>query len=122
MEQPRTRSHRKLGNVRDHGGGGKPKGAPFGKHILYSYWKKACSNLGIEGVDLYAGTRHSTMQYMRILGHSPEEVKRLSFHTTNAAMNRYLQINPEELRAGYAQVRKPLLGAVVPIKPNKFGL
>ncbi|MGD9950751.1 MAG: hypothetical protein AB7U29_20105 [Desulfobulbus sp.] len=35
-------------------------GAPFGDHFLYDWWKRACKNLGIEDVDLYGGTRHSS--------------------------------------------------------------
>jgi hypothetical protein len=30
----------------------------FVRKVLYKYWKKACANPGIEGVDLYGGTRH----------------------------------------------------------------
>ena len=35
-------------------------GDQFGKDYFYKWWKKACTNLGIDGVDLYGGTRHST--------------------------------------------------------------
>jgi hypothetical protein len=85
---------------RETGGGGRATGTPFGKHIIYDHWKQACKNLGIHGVDLYGGTRHSSMQHL--LNHfSPEGVKRLSLHTTNKALDRYLEIDPEELRAGY---------------------
>ena len=94
---------------RDCGGGGKLAGTPFGRHILYDYWKKACANLGIEGVDLYGGTRHSTMQELRKIM-SPEEIKRLSMHSTNKALDRYIQVNVEELRNGLSKVRnQPIL-------------
>ncbi len=32
----------------------------FGEKYLYKWWIKACDNLGIKGVDLYGGTRHSS--------------------------------------------------------------
>lgn len=73
---------------------------PFGAKILYRYWKRACENLGIEGVDLYGGTRHSTMQFYR--EHmSTEDVLRLSAHTTSKAGLRYLKIQEDELRRGF---------------------
>lgn len=74
---------------------------PFGGKILYRYWKRACENLGIENVDLYGGTRHSTMQFYR-QNMSTEDVMRLSAHTTSKAGLRYIQIQEEELRKGFA--------------------
>ena len=41
-------------------GKGYSAGTPFGEKYLYKWWKRACANLGIEGVDLYGGTRHSS--------------------------------------------------------------
>jgi integrase len=88
----------------------KVAGAPFGQHMLYKHWRRACKKLGIEGVDMYGGCRHSSMQHLREMM-SPEEVKRLSMHTTNAAIDRYLEIGMEELRRGYQKTRlsAPLL-------------
>ena len=37
------------------GNGAAPAGSHFGKDYLYKWWKKACTELGIEGVDLYGG-------------------------------------------------------------------
>ena len=42
------------------------KGRPYGRKRLYKWWKRACTNLGIEGVDLYGGTRHSTVRALRM--------------------------------------------------------
>jgi integrase len=86
------------------GGHGRIAGQPFGVNYLYKLWKKACNKLGVEGVVLYAGTRHSTMQFLR-KQLSPEGVKRLSLHTTNKALDRYLEIQADELREGYALAR-----------------
>ena len=35
-------------------------GDQFSKNVWYSWWSKACDNLGVSEVDLYGGTRHST--------------------------------------------------------------
>jgi integrase len=71
-------------------------GDGFGQRYLYKWWKKACGNLGIEGVDLYGGTRHSTVI---ALGEdfTPEQLKQASFHSTNKAFERYYRVKPEQV-------------------------
>jgi len=39
--------------------------AKFGHDYLYVWWKKACRNLGITGVDLYGGTRQGLLFLIR---------------------------------------------------------
>jgi integrase len=90
---------------RDKGGGGRHANTPFGQHYLISVWNRACQNLGIEGVGLYGGTRHTTCQYLRQQGKTPEEVKRYTDHTTNKAFDRYLQVEIEEKREGVQLAR-----------------
>ena len=75
-----------------HGSGiaGCQAGIKFGKKYFYKNWKKACKNLGIDNLDLYGGTKHSTAT---CLGehHTPEEIIKLTGHRTNKAFLRYLQ-------------------------------
>jgi integrase len=73
---------------------------PYGIKYFYKWWKKSCSALGIDGVDLYGGTRHSSARALRAF-HSPEEIKRATMHTTNKAFERYFQIEAEDLRDIY---------------------
>jgi len=86
----------------------------FGKDYLYKWWKKACTNLGVEGVDLYGGTRHSSVIDLR-KRHSPEAVKRASGHSakTNKAFERYLQVSADEVRPIYKDAR-PDNGLITP--------
>ncbi len=86
---------------------GMPPNTPFGNRILRKVWNCAYKKLEITGVGLYGGTRHSTMQFLRSLGKSKEDVKVLSDHSTNKALDRYLEKNFDEMRAGYALTRKP---------------
>ncbi|MEJ5241928.1 MAG: hypothetical protein WHS87_12085 [Anaerolineales bacterium] len=86
------------------GNGGAKPGAAFGKDYLYRWWRKACSNLGVSGVSLYPGTRHSSAVALR-KEHTPEEIKRASMHSTNKAFERYLQVQGDELRAIYSATR-----------------
>ena len=83
---------------------------------LYKWWVKACDNLGIKGVDLYGGTRHSSAKALREF-HSPEEIKRATIHTTNKAFERYFQIELEDVRDIYTSTIKRSLNK--DIKTNK---
>ncbi|MBT4363618.1 MAG: hypothetical protein HOD17_03940 [Desulfobacteraceae bacterium] len=65
-------------------------GEKFGDRYLWKWWKKACANLRIEGVDLYGGTRHSTTTALSKVM-SKEEIKGGSLHKTNKAFERYMQ-------------------------------
>ncbi|PID71642.1 MAG: hypothetical protein CSB34_06135 [Desulfobulbus propionicus] len=77
------------------------KGKQFGKGLLYKYWRKACENCGINGVDLYGGTRHSSAMALRQFA-TPEQIKRATMHTTNRAFERYFQISKNELQDLYS--------------------
>lgn len=74
------------------------EGAPFGEKYLYDKWKEACEKLGIEGVDLYGGTRHSSATALkRKYKKSSEDIKKGTLHRTNAAFDRYLEFPEEEV-------------------------
>jgi integrase len=75
-------------------------GERFGDKYLYKWWKEACKNLKIEGVDLYGGTRHSTVRELRRY-RTPEEIRLGSMHSTNKAFERYFQVEPDDLRKIY---------------------
>jgi integrase len=77
---------------------------PFALRRLYKWWMKACANLGVEGVDLYGGTRHSSASALR--SHfSPEQIKGATMHATNVAFERYFQTGPDDLKDLYAAAR-----------------
>jgi hypothetical protein len=73
----------------------------FNQKRLYKWWKKACANLGVQGVDLYGGTRHSSATALRE-HFTPEQIKRATMNSTNQAFERYYQTDGEELREFYA--------------------
>jgi integrase len=75
-------------------------GRPFGEKYFYKWWKKACANLGIDDVDLYGGTRHSTAMALREFA-TPEMIRRATMHSTNKAFERYFRIESEEVRDVY---------------------
>jgi hypothetical protein len=65
-------------------------GKRFGKDRLYANWKRACKNLNIEGVDLYGGTKHSTVKAMRQY-FRPDEIQQATGIISNSAFSRYYQ-------------------------------
>lgn len=74
----------------------------FGKRCLYTWWKKACGAVGITGVDLYGGTRHSKTEIMRVIyKRTPEEIKRATMHSTTKSFDRYFDMDLEDLREIY---------------------
>jgi len=72
------------------GASGVKAGQMFGPTMFAKWWKSACANLGINGVGLYAGTKHTTVTALGELL-SPEEIKRGGTeHATNKAFERYM--------------------------------
>lgn len=81
-----------------------PNGQQFGEKFFYKWWKRACAALGVEGVDLYGGTRHSTVRALR-KRRTPEEIRRASGHTTNKAFERYYQTERDTLGDIYSDTQ-----------------
>lgn len=75
-------------------------GTPFGKTILYKWWKRACDNLGVKDVDLYGGTRHSSAIGLRRFA-TPEQIKMATMHSTNKAFERYFIPDRNEIQGLY---------------------
>ena len=76
-------------------------GQPYGEKYLYKWWVKACANLGIEDVDMYGGTRHSSAVALRE-HFSPEQIKQGTMHQTNKAFERYFRIEANDVRNIYS--------------------
>ena len=72
-------------------------GTRFSVKMLYHAWGRACKRLGVEGVTLYPGTKHSTAMGLRVVA-TPEEIKSMTLHSTSAAFNRYFQTSGEALK------------------------
>ncbi len=77
--------------------GGIPGTAPdsqFGPKYFKVWWDKACKIVGLSGVDLYGGTRHTTTtELARVAGQ--DNAKKASGHLTNKAFARYCQAQDE---------------------------
>lgn len=95
---------------------GAKAGQRFGNRYLYKWWKKACSDLGIEGVDLYGGTRHSTATALGQIC-TPEEVRDATGHTSKA-FERYFQ-NRQARALKVTRKIKQLRGEIVEFPTNQ---
>ncbi|WP_320040804.1 hypothetical protein [uncultured Desulfobacter sp.] len=74
---------------------GVKKDAQFGEKYFYKAWIAACNKLGIDGLDLYGGTRHTTTTEIgKIQG--KDAAKKHSGHRTNKAFERYCQMDEVE--------------------------
>ena len=82
----------------------------YGEKYFYKWWKRACANLNIEGIDLDGGTRHSTVRALR-KHYSPEQIKEAAMSKTNKAFERYLgQAEDDDILSIYRKSAK-----VIPI-------
>lgn len=94
-------------------------GQQFGEKYFYKWWKKACENLGIVGVDLYGGTKHSTASALRKVL-SPEQIQRGAKISTNDAFYRYLQMNDSDALMVYSQANNLTSGEARTEHQNKL--
>jgi len=62
--------------------------------------KNGDSDYGIDGVDLYGGTRHLSAVDLRNFA-TPEQIKRATMHSTNKAFERYFLVSREEIQEIY---------------------
>lgn len=81
-------------------------GDRFGEKYLYKWWVKAYEKLKIEGLDLYGGSRHSTVRELRRF-RTPEEIRIASMHSTNKAFEKILQVEPDDLENTHSDTQHP---------------
>jgi len=91
----------------------------MGRDCLWKAWHKACLNLGINGVDLYGGTKHSSITDLKKY-FSPEKIKKASRIATNDAMERYLQFElSDSIEIYQKSTDTPLIHQILPFKKDK---
>ena len=74
-------------------------GVQFGPKYFNVWWRKACENLGVEGVSVYPGVKHSTVTPLG-MHLSPEQIQNdVTGHASDAFKRYYL---PDKERAVYA--------------------
>lgn len=81
---------------------GRYRGEAFSRKYLGEIWKRACAELGIEGVSLYPGTTHTTILGKRLEGYTPEELRMASMRESTRAWRHYFEMPLEDIRAIYS--------------------
>ena len=81
-------------------------GEQIGIAAFYRWWKRACRNLGVKGVDMYGGTRHSSASAMAEYFTKEEMREHGTRHGSNKAFERYFQHEAKPSRAIYEQIKK----------------
>jgi integrase len=102
------------------GYGGTRPGSQFGKDYFYKWWKDACKNLGVQGVDLYGGTRHSTVTALGEYFNEDELMRHGTTHKSNKAFRRYMQAKRNESVEIYSKAQA-IRGKIIDFKKNKKG-
>jgi len=83
-------------------------GDRFGEAAFYRAWKRACVRLGVKGVDLYGGTRHSSaVALYKEAGVSPEEIKKATGHKSSIAFTRYFKLDIDDVLEIHALAGPP---------------
>jgi integrase len=78
--------------------------AKFGVNYLYKQWNKAAALIGLEGVPLYPGTKHTTAtETAKLLGTNKA---RDASGLTNKAFDRYCQVENNASYEVVAEIRK----------------
>lgn len=67
------------------------QGSYMAQKVLAEAWHKACEEAGLPDIDLYTGTKHSTLTMMKRAGFSDQEIMNLTGHETLAALKHYAQ-------------------------------
>jgi len=80
-------------------------GDRFGPKYLKTWWDRACKNLGITGLDLYGGTKHSTVT---ALGKklTPEQIQRGATGHASDAFKRYMLPDLNEANLATMEIEK----------------
>lgn len=92
--------------------------AKFGINFLYEQWNKAAALIGLKGVPLYPGTKHTTAtETAKLLGTSKA---RDASGLTNKAFDRYCQVENNAPFEVVTEIRKAKSGAkVIPFSKTR---
>lgn len=89
----------------------------FGINYLYKWWEKAAKEIGLEGVSLYPGTKHTTAtETAACLG---TEKARAASGLTNKAFDRYCQIENIDALEVATAIRAKKKASIIPINRSR---
>lgn len=63
-------------------------------------WAAACAKVGVTGVSLYEGTKHSTATHLKALGADDRLLAQLMGHRDSRSVEKYAKLDSSAIRAG----------------------
>ncbi len=69
-------------------------------------WATACKAIGVDGVSLYEGTKHSTATHLKALGADDRLLAQLMGHRDTRSVEKYAKLDSSAIRAGLERLRK----------------
>ncbi len=69
-------------------------------------WATACKKVGVTGVSLYEGTKHSTATHLKSLGADDRLLAQLMGHRDTRSVEKYAKLDSNAIRAGLDRLRK----------------
>jgi integrase len=88
--------------------------------VIRRAWYKAAGEEGIEGVDLYRGTRHSSARAL-VGSYSLEEIKKGTMHSTTECFDRYVNFGGDAVREMYRVARGNVASSVARVSQERHG-
>lgn len=97
----------------------KPAGTPFGINYLHDVWDAAAKEVGLVGVPLYPGTKHTTAtETTKLVGRKKSQE---ASGLTSKAFDRYNQALTDGAFEVVSQIRRAKKADVLPFKKQKEG-
>jgi len=90
------------------------KGQPYSTKFMWKRWSEACKKAGVNGLTLYAGTRHSLASQAANRGVSIYKIAAFLGHTDIKTTARYAHLDANPLREVHRQA------VVLPLKKSNI--
>lgn len=79
----------------------------FSHWALAYAWEKACARVGIQGVRMYEGLKHSSATALKALGADDRVLAQLAGHRDPRSVEKYAKLQGQTIRAAILRLREP---------------
>ncbi len=69
-------------------------------------WRTACEKVGLSGVSLYEGLKHSASTHLKALGADDRVLARLAGHRDSRSIERYAKLEPGAIASALKRLRE----------------
>lgn len=82
------------------------EGGWFVDTTMRRIWKKACAQVGVSGVNMYEGTKHSSATHLKAQGADDRLLAKLMGHRDLKSVEKYARLDAEAIRSGIDRLRR----------------